>query len=141
VVFDGNNPSDRRVMLGCQDGYVRYVNFIATTDDGTNIASSVAMGPIKSRFEQLMLAEVRGELDPSSGSVSWAVKSGVTAQAALTNASSFSGTWAGGLNNLSYIRQAAKAHYLLLSSTAQWGLEKVGAKVSALGAVRERGSA
>lgn len=140
VVFDGNNPSDRRVMLGCQDGYVRYVDFSSSTDDGTNIASSVAMGPIKSRFEQLLLADLRGELDPSSGSVSWAVKSGLTAQAALTNASSFSGTWAGGLNNLAYIRHAAKAHYILLSSIGQWGLEKVGAKISALGAVRERQS-
>jgi hypothetical protein len=138
--FDGNNPADRRVMIGGNDGYVRYSDFSGTTDDGTNIASSVLYGPIVSKFEQLMLADLRGELDTSSGAVTWTALGATTAQAAATAASEGTGAWAAGLNSLAYIRRAAKAHYIKLSSTAQWGIESMQAQVAALGARRERDS-
>ncbi len=44
--FDANAPGDQALLLGGQDGYVRYVDPTAVTDDGTTIYSQVRFGPM-----------------------------------------------------------------------------------------------
>jgi hypothetical protein len=39
AVFDGNEPDDRVIALGCWDGYVRFLDPTASTDDGWPIES------------------------------------------------------------------------------------------------------
>jgi hypothetical protein len=139
VRFDGNLPSDRRALIGCADGYVRYPNLSAASDDGTAIASQVVMGPVASGFAALLLRELRGLLGTGSGAVSWSLFAGASAEDALAGSPVASGAWAGGINPNRFVRRAGKALYLQLTSSSQWALEKVVCRAAALGAVRERG--
>jgi hypothetical protein len=46
VLLEGLTPSDRKVAVGCEDGYVRVFDKTASNDDGTAIESDVLIGPI-----------------------------------------------------------------------------------------------
>ena len=45
-VIDGDSQSDRKVLLGCEDSKIMYVDPTNDDDRGTNIASLVTIGPI-----------------------------------------------------------------------------------------------
>jgi len=45
TVFDGDDPADRMVVIGCEDGYIRYEDALALNDGGHRIVSSVVLGP------------------------------------------------------------------------------------------------
>lgn len=45
AVFDSDDPEDRVVVIGCEDGYVRKVDRDAASDDGRTIESWVTIGP------------------------------------------------------------------------------------------------
>ena len=45
-VVDGDSVDDRRVVYGCEDGFVREINSSAADDDGVAIDSHVTIGPI-----------------------------------------------------------------------------------------------
>lgn len=49
LVMDGDDPDDRRLILGCGDGFVRVVSESARDDDGTAIDSHILLGPIAPR--------------------------------------------------------------------------------------------
>lgn len=46
LTFDGDDPDDRVVMFGCNDGHVRFIDADAETDDGTVIDSYCLIGPL-----------------------------------------------------------------------------------------------
>lgn len=46
TIFDGDNPDDRRVIMGCEDGYIRYIDEASASDDGTRIRSKALIGPL-----------------------------------------------------------------------------------------------
>lgn len=46
AVFDGDKASDRRVVMGCADGYVRGWDEDAVNDDGSAINAYVRVGPV-----------------------------------------------------------------------------------------------
>jgi hypothetical protein len=46
TIFDGDDPDDRRLLFGCEDGYIRYVDEDAANDDGVAIDSRVRVGPL-----------------------------------------------------------------------------------------------
>ena len=46
ALLEGLTPSDRKVAIGCDDGYVRVFDKTASNDDGTAIESNVLIGPI-----------------------------------------------------------------------------------------------
>lgn len=45
-VVDGDLPNDRRLVMGCEDGYIRFLDKTATNDDGFPIESFGLIGPI-----------------------------------------------------------------------------------------------
>lgn len=47
TVIDGDDPTDRRVLTGHEDGYVRFCDDAAVSDDSVAIAAQVRMGPLK----------------------------------------------------------------------------------------------
>jgi hypothetical protein len=47
-VIDGDEVADRVLLLGCEDGYVRYMDSDAADDDGVAIDSRVLIGPLAS---------------------------------------------------------------------------------------------
>lgn len=48
-VIDGDEPDDRKVLIGAADGYARVWDRSANSDDGEAIASLVLIGPIRPR--------------------------------------------------------------------------------------------
>jgi len=55
AVLDGDDPDDRVVAIGCEDGFVRRPSFTATSDDGWPIDSYVTIGPFMDESGQVRL--------------------------------------------------------------------------------------
>jgi hypothetical protein len=141
TVLDGNGPTDRVPIIGSWDGYVRCVSTAATQDDGTNISSSVTIGPLLTKdLDDVLLKELQAVLGNSSGSVTYAVYVGSSAEAALASTAVCSGTWAAGRNLTNLIRRAGHAIYIKLSSTNAWQMEVIRARLAGQGKVRRRGA-
>lgn len=140
TTFDGNEPDDRMLLVGCWDGYVRVVDPNAVDDDGTDIESEVWIGPLLTKdLDDVMLHDLQSILGETSGAVDWAVYSADTAEAALASQPVATGTWEAGRNLTDYVRSADHAHFLRLSSTNQWALEAVRCRIRTLGKIRRRG--
>ena len=139
-VLDGNEPTDRVALVGCWDGYVRFFDYTATTDDGVPIESEVWIGPIlTTSMDEVRLDELQAVLGEASGDVTWGVVTGTTAEEALGNSPEVTGTWSGGRNLTEFVRRAGHAIYLRMTSTARWAMESVRARYTPLGKVRRRG--
>lgn len=142
-VFDGNDPGDRRPLIGSWDGYVRSIDPDADTDDGWTITSSVMIGPILTRdLDEMILNSIQGVLAQTSGNVTYAVYVGATAELALASSPVATGTWTngnGGRNFTNLIRRAGHAIYVKLSSTNAWALEGIRAAIYKGGRPRGRG--
>ena len=60
-VLDGDAADDRRVVYGCEDGFVRELSSTALDDDGTAIDSFVTIGPIAAGNDaEIVLNRLRG---------------------------------------------------------------------------------
>ena len=59
AVFDSDDPEDRVVVLGCEDGYVRKIDRDAASDDGHTIDSWVTVGPFSDRSMGVRLRDPR----------------------------------------------------------------------------------
>lgn len=93
-VFDGDNPSDRVILLGCRDGYVRYIDRDAENDDDEAISSYVWLGPLQSGTASVRLRVLDFRLGSASSPLGYAVYSGDSAEAAyLSDNPRFSGEW------------------------------------------------
>lgn len=143
--IDGNTPSDRVVLIGSSDGYIRAFDPDAEDDDGTPIESYVLLGPFLSQnFDEILLKSIQAVLGKDSGSVTYEVLSGRTAEEALTATpiSRGTGVWEAGRNATEQTRVSGHALYLKLSSTERWALEGVRAAFSPnMSKVRRRGVA
>lgn len=139
VVFDGNSPDDRQLLLGCWDGYVRKMDPVATDDDGSPIESEVWLGPILTKdFDSILLKDLQGVLGEDSGEVTYSVHVGDTAEQALASDAWATGTLAGGRNFNDPIRGSGHAIYVKLSSTSQWAMEAIRLRVATQGKMRRR---
>jgi hypothetical protein len=139
VQYDGNRPNDRAVLLGGWDGFVRFIDPNAATDDGTPIASKVLIGPIMTQqLDEMLLKDIQVVLAEASGQVTWSVLAGKTAEAAVAAAATLSGVASGGRNPNRPVRVAAHALYIQLSSTNQWAMEAIRTRFQGKGKVRRR---
>lgn len=140
TILDGNNPGDRVALIGSWDGYVRAIDPSATTDDGTAITSSVYIGPLTARMlEDLMCKDLQAVLGANSGTVTYNVYTGSSAEVALSSTPVASGTWTAGRNTLSFVRRSGHSLYVQLTSTNPWQMESIRARMQELGKVRQRG--
>lgn len=140
VAYDGNLASDRKILIGSWDGYVRELDPEATDDDGYDIASDVLIGPISTPTgDEMMLHDLQGVMAESSGDVTWAVLVGATAEEALASEPVVDGTWEGGRNFTDAVRYAGHSVYIRLSSTVPWAMEFIRARITDQGSVRRRG--
>lgn len=94
LVYDGNGPMDRYLLLGGRDGHIRKVDAACLTDDSAAISSYVFVGPFR--------------------------PGGVAQQGRLTDLEFYLGELAPGLNgvnwNANYIVQSAKDAYTAFTS-------------------------
>lgn len=139
--FDGNLPNDRVPLIGSWDGFVRAIDPLARDDDGVPISSAVIIGPLLTKdLDDVMLDDLQAILGETSGSVSFAVYIGTTAEEALSSAPVLTGAWGPGRNLSSYVRRAAHAIYVKITATNPWAMEAIRARIQLLGKVRQRGS-
>lgn len=137
--FDGNEPDDRKLLIGCWDGYVRQFDPDADDDDGTDIDSVVIIGPIlTATADMMMLNELQAILAEMSDDVTWSVKVGDTAESALSSTAVRSGTWVAGRNRNSPVRRSGHAIYIRIASTNQWALESIRAMFGPTGKITRR---
>lgn len=126
TTFDGNDPSDRVMLIGSWDGYVRAFDPDATRDDGTDCASEVWLGPIQSDGNDSMkLRELQAELGEDSGNVTYAIHVGRTAEAALASDPIQGGTLRASRGPTSHVYREAFVVYVKLTATRPWQIERV----------------
>lgn len=135
LVFDADDNNDRNLLLGCRDGYVRKLVPGALSDDGTAISSFLFVGPLNpyDRFGKFKLIETEFVLatEPSAAvNVSWSLRGGDDAQAALTNITPLaSGTFtAGGRRQKVRLRSRANTMFMVLANSVvnkTWNIEKI----------------
>lgn len=140
TTLDGNEANDRVALIGSWTGYVYSISSEATTDDGTSIESEVIIGPFLTKFDDsVLLKEVQGILGETSGTVTYEVLVGETAEDALSSTAVASGTWSGGRNFTDMVMRAGYAAYVRITSTNAWSLESIRAVVGSQGKIRQRG--
>jgi hypothetical protein len=88
-LMDGDSPDDRVVLLGGQDGYIRFIDRTAESDDGEVISSYVILGPIPSASQKLRLREIRTVLGMTSDPVTFELFVGSAVEAAFDSAEPF----------------------------------------------------
>lgn len=138
-VYDGDEPSDRAVLIGSWDGYIRKIDHEAVADDGTAINSHTVFGPINAAtLDEYLLQDMHAVLGEESFPVKWEILQGSTCEKALTSVPVIQGTWTGGRNPLSLVRMAGAGQYLRLSSIHEWAIEHLVATIMGTGAVRAR---
>lgn len=140
VTFDGNLPTDRVPLIGSWDGFVRAVSADAADDDGNPISSEVWIGPLTTpTLDEITLKTLQFVLGTGSGSVTWAVHVGATAEAAAASTAVLSGTLAAGRNLTGLVGRGGHAVYVRLSSSARWAMEQVRAVFRVRGVPLQRG--
>jgi hypothetical protein len=138
--FDGNTASDRIVLTGGWDGYVRAQDPAATDDDGTAIESEVIIGPLTTKeLDEMILKDLQTVIGETSGTVNFDILIGNTAEQALSATPIQSGTWTAGRNFTNSIMRAAHAIYLRITSSDSWAFESARLKVAESGRIRQRG--
>jgi len=137
--FDGNSAEDRVELIGSFDGVVRYLDQNASNDDGRIIQSSVIIGPISTdNLDELVIKELQAVLGSDSGSVTYSVLAGTTAEQALAQSARLTGTWTGGRNATEFIRVASHVLYIGVSSDNPWRFEQCRALIKTCGKIRRR---
>jgi len=137
IVFDAKG---NRVLLGCEDGYVRTFQDGVTSDDGTDITSRVTIGPIRLGFNGVsegVLNDLHVVLDNDSGDAELTVHAGSTAENAFEAASSYDYTLSAGRNML---RPRVRGNTVFLkvsdSSGSRWALDSMSAVIHEAGRIR-----
>jgi hypothetical protein len=139
-VYDGDDPADRVLLLGCQDGYLRQFDEAAEDDDGTAIESFVVIGPLSNTsLDDFILKDLQAVLDDASGGVTATVHVGRTAQSALAADPVETFAWGAGRNYLSPVRRSGYGVYVKLASEERWVLEVIRMKLRTANKVRRRG--
>ncbi len=137
--FSGNTSIDHVSLIGSWDGCVRTFSSTAASDDGTPIASEVWIGPILTKnLDAVLWKEIQAVLGEQSGTVSYEIMTGPTAEAALTATAVASGTWTASRNTASPIRSREHALYLRITSTVPWSFESARILIAMKGKVAAR---
>lgn len=140
TTFDGNEPGDRQLLIGCWDGYVRRVDPDAATDDGTAIESEVWIGPLLTKdLDEVLVKDLQAVLGEDTGTVGYAVHVGATAEEALASEAVVEGEWEGGRNLLSDVRRSGHACYVKVTASTPWAMETIRVRLATQGKKRRRG--
>ncbi len=127
--LDDDSAATRAVYVVGFDGYVRYMDQAATSDDGTTINSYAYLGPIADQpGSNTTVADIQATLDTASGPVTFNVFSAQNPQTALAGPARFTGSLVAGRNRSQPVRSSGNAHYvqILANGSAQsWQFEEL----------------
>jgi hypothetical protein len=136
--FDGDGPDDRAVLLGCEDGYVRFIDKDSATDDGTRIDSSLLIGPVQGRELRVLASKIDVLLDHDQGPVTYECFTG--ASPSQLGDPVLEGSFGPGYNDHQLCRVSGNQFWLKLRSSTvdRWALESIAIYISGSG--RRHGS-
>lgn len=144
TTLGAKDATQRVVLLGCRDGYLRAFNDASEDDDGTAITSYLWFGPVGfagSDYQEGRTQEIIGTLGAASGNVTWSAYRASTHEGVL-NASSFAtGTLAAGLNRKHRPVGRGRAFGLKLAgatASRAWDLDSLAMVIEAAGPQRIR---
>lgn len=140
-VVDGDAADDRRVVYGCEDGFVRELDSAAFDDDGTAISSSVTIGPIAAgRDAETVLNRLRAIFASEQFGCSYTVFASDTPSELGTSVAS--GYFEPGLGQRLSVNRRGSFIWVKLESNVigqRWALEELEADVVLSGLRRARG--
>lgn len=140
-LYDGDEANDRRLLIGCNDGYVRYFESQAADDDKEAIWSHCYLGPLLNPGGGVLLKSIEGTLANDTGSVSWSVHVGESVERALRSKASATGKLPHGRSRVQPARRHGHAMFIKLSNRDahnRWAVEKLEAVLQGTGRVRGR---
>ncbi len=120
-LLSGGTAAERYILEYGQDGYIRYVDTEATSDDGQPIESYVYLGP----FSNVMLQEITAIMSEASANVSWGVCTSSSLEKALEAKPRTTGRFRSGRNSHAWPRTFIEEGYLRLSATGPMALERI----------------
>lgn len=151
LVYDGDGPDDRTLLLGTRNGFIQKLDAAAPDDDGTAISSYIYLGPVKasnigdSVVEALDL--VFGEPPPGFTEADWNVKVQVVAAPTTEKALNAplytrSRTFTGSRRPARWLQRTRGNSFFLKFSNASlgktWSLESAQAQMIPTGLTRRR---
>ena len=127
-MFDGEDASDRAILMGGADGYIRKWDVTKADDDGTAISSHVYLGPILPRaLGTVNVNEIRTLLANGSSDGTMSVFRGNSAEDAYNQTTAlYTATLSAGRNVAERRRAQGHAIFLKLSNTTAsqtWAME------------------
>jgi len=131
--FDGDSPSDRTILYGCPDGFIRQMDYEGASDDGVAISSHVLIGPIRNpNGVPVVMTGLTGILGKESSNVTYSIHPGDSAEEASRAASIGGGTFGAGRNTWDRRRTSAAALYIKLANLTldqTWSIERLTASL------------
>jgi hypothetical protein len=143
-IIDPDSDNDRQIILGGQDGFVRFIDDTASSDDSVTITSQVAIGPFKTKeVDEIRVKALHAWLGAGSGQVTASIYTDDSADAAATRLiagaqANVSLTWNAGRNHSGMINRAGAVCYVLLTATGPWTLEWINLYYELQGKIRSR---
>lgn len=140
------------IVVGCKDGVLRRFDDDAEDDDGVAISSHVLIGPVRMASDGMgdaVLSEIHGVLADNSGTVTWRVVPGESAEEATDAAvagitlalagaspSYRKGAWMANRNKVEYPRVRGAWAIIWLESKSRWAYDSIAVKINQLGRLR-----
>lgn len=147
AVSDGDDPSDRALLFGGSDGYVRSWDLVGTSDDSTAMTSYAVYGPLQfgGGEREAILKNLRVVMSESSGSVDYATYGADDPDYANIGSAVQSGTaaWSAGRNAPVWSRTRGQSVYLKVGrfvapTAGVWAIESIDAHIEGAGVARPR---
>ena len=132
-LFDGDLVGDRVVMLGGEDGYIRFANTSQAKDDGTVFPATVTLGPLKvgEKPQRLLITHISARTDINSVNTKYEILVGDTPEKAQRSEAAVfigDGGFTAGLSDTHNPMEGGYFGYVKVgtnSATASWALESV----------------
>lgn len=141
-----DDPLTSGVIIGARDGHLRKFDADNQDDDGTDITNYAYLGPIPLAPDgrEGMLVSIEAAVAEESGDITWNLYAAATFEDVWDASSAANGTWSYdsdeglGLSFREYPRVRGMCALLKLagSGSTRWAMERITAKVRALGTQR-----
>jgi hypothetical protein len=136
MVMEADDPDDRCILLGCRDGYLRYINLNAVNDDTSAIDSYVVYPPIYFKNNpRCILTELDATCSQNTDSVRLEAYSAGTSEELATADPAYSRTMLEGSNYLERRRAVGERIWIKLSNDnldEHWCMEAINVAVHAV---------
>jgi hypothetical protein len=143
-VLDADDPGDRVMLVGNQDGYIRYFDDNADEDDQSAIDAYVVLGPfqVEKGLYPFVFQSIQAVLDASSDDVTYQLYVGNSAEdASALSGVDGTGDFVATRSVTHHPRRRGYAAYVKLfnnSNNETWSMEAIRVKIQVIATSRKR---